>query len=78
MLAPTQSHNAAGFLHSGAGVSQQTVDIAEVDEALYWASIAPTRGTAWLAFVDQLLDARADLTRKGCPCLPHSNKSPQQ
>jgi hypothetical protein len=66
--ARTLSRYSRGFLHSGAPVSTQTssaVDIEDLDEALYWASITPNRGQAWLSFVDQLLDTRTHITQGG-------------
>ena len=40
----------------------RAVDIDDLDEALYWASVAGARGKAWADFVDKLLDERLTLT----------------
>ena len=40
----------------------RAVDIEDLDEALYWASVSGARGQAWLDWVDKLLDERLTLT----------------
>ena len=40
----------------------RAVDIDDLDEALYWASVSGARGQAWLDWVDKLLDERLTLT----------------
>ena len=40
----------------------RAVDIEDLDEALYWASVSGARGPAWADWVDKLLDVRLTLT----------------
>ena len=50
--------------------AHDTPTVDEIDEALTWAALTPTRGDAWREWVDARLDDRLEVTASTTPTPP--------